>query len=136
MPGAIHSKAQMRKLFSLEGRGDLPKGKAKEMADEEGPKRLSRLPEHKARGGMIQCPHCEKHFYGGGEVEAGQDEGEEPIGKYEREEPGEHALPDYRDPDTYQGESEDVRRKQEASKRAAKGEEPLAMAMRRKRGRR
>jgi len=54
MPGFIKSKRQMRKLFALGERGELKGGvaKAKAMAEEEGHKRLARLPEHLSCGGM------------------------------------------------------------------------------------
>ncbi len=99
MPGLIHSKAQMRKLFALGARGELKGGtaKAEEMARAEGPKKLAKLPEYKAEGGMmggmmgdmIGCPKC-GHMFRGGEVETGEEEGDEPIGAYEPEEPHEH----------------------------------------------
>src|SRR5262245_6973879 len=41
------SKAQMRKFFAMEARGELPKGKAREWAHHT--KNIKALPEHKSR---------------------------------------------------------------------------------------
>lgn len=91
MPGMIKSKAQLRKLFALGARGELKGGtaKAEEMAHEEGHKRLSKLPEYKASGGMIGgCPRC--GYAPGDDEDSGLEEGQEPIGAYEPDEPHEH----------------------------------------------
>lgn len=55
MPGKIHSKSQMRKMFALEAQGKLARGKAAEMAHAEGHKRLAKLPEKVKDGGP--APH-------------------------------------------------------------------------------
>lgn len=95
MPNKIHSKAQMRQMFALEGRGELPAGKAEEMAHAEGYKRLSRLPEyaHEAAGGLMH--HLLRRYFGGGEA------GEHHHG-YEHDE----KRGDYVDPDGGDGHEE------------------------------
>lgn len=87
MPGMIHSKAQLRKLFALGERGELKGGtkKAEEMAHEEGHDRLSHLPEHLAEGGEA-CMHCGGTGYAQGGTIAGpeglevDDDGDEDYG--------------------------------------------------------
>lgn len=59
MPGFIRSKRQLRQLFALGRKGELKCGvaKARQMAEEEGHERLSKLPEkvdHKAFGGAVE----------------------------------------------------------------------------------
>jgi len=44
---AFKSKAQMRKFFAMESRGELPKGKAKEWAKKT--PNIKSLPEHKKK---------------------------------------------------------------------------------------
>ncbi len=98
MPGFIQSKAQLRKLFALGARGELKGGtdKAEEMAHEEGHKRLAKLPEYKANGGMIDCPACGYAFGGDVDEDGWDDDPQESWGlerehaRAEDEEEGKH----------------------------------------------
>lgn len=84
------SDAQRRYFHAASKRGDIS---AKTVHEFDKASKGMDLPEHvkKAHGGMIGCPKC-GHMFKGGEVDAdsGLEEGEEPIGEYEPDEPHEH----------------------------------------------
>lgn len=94
MPGMIHSKAQMRLLFAKEGRGELPGGKAEEMARAEGPRRLAHLPEHVERAFL---GHLIRKYFGG----------RMPRGSFEYEH--DERRGDFEEPDGYEHEADYAR---------------------------
>jgi hypothetical protein len=56
------SKAQMKKFFAMENRGELPKGKARQWAHET--KSIKSLPEHKKSAYVVMMvPGIFERFY-------------------------------------------------------------------------
>lgn len=84
------SDAQRRYFHAAKARGDIS---AKTVHEFDKASKGMDLPEHvkKSKGGMIGCPKC-GHMFNGGMVDEddGLEEGEEPIGAYEPDEPHEH----------------------------------------------